>query len=80
MVDSGGSIIKTSDDGLLLQSSIQSDIIKMLFSRKNKEENPGDFENVSVGGGFVEFIERKQGREGFEAKSALHIFDSTTIP
>lgn len=65
--------IQISNDGLLLQSSIQADKIKIPFLEKLEW----------VPGGFVEFIERKidvatgEKREGFETDNANIIFDST---
>ena len=65
--------IQVSEDGLLLQSSIQADKVKYPFC--DKEE--------WVPGGFVEFIERRynpetgEKREGFETQNANVIFNST---
>lgn len=65
--------IQISQDGLLLQSSIQADLIKYKFM--DKEE--------WVPGGFIEFIERRinpntgNKRDGFETQNANIIFNST---
>ena len=65
--------IQVSQDGLLLQSSIQADKIKYPFLEKEEW----------IPAGFVEFIERRIDpntgvkREGFETQNANVIFDST---
>jgi len=73
MLEKGG-LVKTSADGLLLQSSIVSDSIILPFMDKHKKLY---YDNTP--GGFVEFVERKSGRDGFEADNALNIFDSTSV-
>lgn len=81
--DAGG-IIKTSSDGLLLQSSTISQVCEATFSGGDKH---------LIAGSYVEFAERKilpefknlpleeikreHRREGFEASNADKIFEST---
>jgi len=60
--------IKKSKDGNLLQSSTLS--TKNNYISHNKEV-------IGIPGPFIEFIERKDGREGFEPENALQIFSST---
>jgi hypothetical protein len=62
--------IVKSDDGKLLQASTISD--KILYKFPN-----GDIKIVPYS--FVEFIQRKDGREGFETKNATQIFKSTHL-
>jgi len=83
--DAGG-IIKTSKDGLLLQSSSVAEMIKADFS---------DHKTKEIAGSYVEFAERKimpefqdldqnqvlakHRRDGFETANADKIFESTFI-
>ena len=83
--DSGG-IIKTSEDGLLLQSSSVAEMIKADFS---------DHKTKEIAGSYVEFAERKilpefqnlnqdqimaeHRRDGFETANADKIFESTFV-
>jgi len=83
--DSGG-IIKTSKDGLLLQSSSVAEMIKADFS---------DHKTKKIAGSYVEFAERKilpefqnlnqdqimaeHRRDGFETANADKIFESTFV-
>jgi hypothetical protein len=67
--DSGGKI-KRSADGLLLQSSTVAEMVPAVFARGEEKMIPGSY---------VEFAERKNGREGFEAANADKIFESTDI-
>ncbi|MBN10157.1 MAG: DUF1338 domain-containing protein [Flavobacteriaceae bacterium] len=83
--DSGG-IIKTSKDGLLLQSSSVAEMIKADFS---------DHKTKEIAGSYVEFAERKilpefqnlnqdqimaeHRRDGFETANADKIFESTFV-
>jgi hypothetical protein len=60
--------IEKSIDGKLLQASTVADTIPYLFPN-------GETHNVPYA--FVEFVERKEGREGFETKNATRIFTST---
>ena len=60
--------IEISSDGKLLQASTIADKILYKFS---------DGELHLVPYAFVEFIERRNGREGFETKNAARIFTST---
>jgi len=60
--------IEISSDGKLLQASTIADKILYKFS---------DGELHLVPYAFVEFIERKNNREGFETKNASRIFTST---
>jgi hypothetical protein len=75
--DSGGKI-KTSTDGLLLQSSTVAEMIDAEFAGPN-----GQKIIKKIPGSYVEFAERRmlraQGmrREGFEADNANRIFEST---
>jgi len=69
-----GGIIKKSQDGLLLQSSTVSDLIETPFLNEYKKLYYDE-----IAGGFIEFVERKNNREGFESNNALNIFDSTSI-
>jgi len=65
--DSGGKI-KKSPDGNLLQSSTVAQMVKSIFAFGKEKMIPGSY---------VEFAERKDGREGFEAANADKIFEST---
>ncbi|MCB0284586.1 MAG: DUF1338 domain-containing protein [Calditrichaeota bacterium] len=79
--DSGGKI-KTSNDGLLIQSSTVAEMIDAEFSAMN-----GNTVIKKISGSYVEFAERKpltnernpdkSRRDGFEADNANHIFEST---
>lgn len=79
--DSGGKI-KTSNDGLLIQSSTVAEMIEAEFS--SVDGNP---EIKKISGSYVEFAERRpvhtdgnsasERREGFEADNADRIFEST---
>ena len=79
--DSGGKI-KTSADGLLVQSSTVAEMIDAEFSSVN-----GKPVVKKISGSYVEFAERRplstsgssksDRREGFEANSANRIFEST---
>lgn len=62
--------IAKSKDGKLLQASTVAD--KILYEFPNGETRLVPYT-------FVEFIERKDGREGFETKNATKIFTSTHI-
>ncbi len=61
--------IQVSSDGHLLQFSIMADTIDYKFSDGVK---PVPFS-------FIEFVERKNGRRGFEGDNAAKIFDSTKL-
>ena len=61
--------IQVSRDGQLLQFSIMADTIDFKFSDGVK---PVPFS-------FIEFVERKNGRRGFEGENAAKIFDSTRL-
>ena len=67
--DSGGKI-KRSTDGLLLQSSTVAEMVRATFAGGEEKMIPGSY---------VEFAERKNGREGFEAANADKIFESTYL-
>ncbi|MCA9735540.1 MAG: DUF1338 domain-containing protein [Deferribacteres bacterium] len=78
--DSGGKI-KTSEDGLLIQSSTVAEMIDAEFASSN--ETPVV---KKISGSYVEFAERRllqadgknsARREGFEASNADKIFEST---
>ena len=70
-ISTSGGQVKSSADKLLHQSSIVADQISILLqSRKEDRVIP-----TLVSGGYVEFVDRY--KEGFEADSAFHIFDST---
>jgi 4-hydroxyphenylpyruvate dioxygenase-like putative hemolysin len=60
--------LQTSQDGDLLQFSLESDKIQYTFANKSTQSIPGCF---------VELIERRNNREGFEANNATKIFEST---
>lgn len=62
------SSIQISSDGLLLQTSTVADMVKHKFACGNEEWLPGSF---------VEFIERKNNRDGFDENNANVIFKST---
>ncbi|SFE92257.1 protein of unknown function [Chitinophaga sp. CF118] len=84
VLNNAGGKIKTSPDGLLLQSSTVAKMIPATFA---------DNETLQIAGSYVEFAERKvlpqfahlpassitreQRREGFEAGNADKIFEST---
>lgn len=61
--------VQVSGDGELLQFSIKSDPITYMF-------NDGP---QKVPFSFIEFVERKNGRRGFEGQNAAKIFESTKI-
>jgi hypothetical protein len=61
--------IQVSEDGELLQFSIMADTIDYKFSDGMK----------AVPFSFIEFVERKNGRRGFEGQNAAKIFDSTKL-
>jgi Domain of unknown function (DUF1338) len=67
--DSGGKI-KESPDGLLLQSSTVAELVMARFEGGEEKMIPGSY---------VEFAERRNGREGFEAANANRIFESTYL-
>lgn len=79
--DSGGKI-KTSKDGLLIQSSTVAEMIDAEFTSTN-----GDTVIKKISGSYVEFAERRlldsdgdssgERREGFEVNNANRIFEST---
>ena len=60
--------IQQSSDGNLLQFGLKSDLVKHTFK---------DGSRLNIPSYFVEFAERKNGREGFESQNADAIFDST---
>lgn len=62
--------IEQSADGKLRQASTVADTIPYTFPNGEKREVPY---------AFVEFVERRDGREGFETKNATRIFTSTKI-
>jgi len=61
--------IQVSEDGDLLQFSIMADTIDYKFSDGVR----------AVPFSFIEFVERKNGRTGFEGQNAAKIFDSTKL-
>ena len=61
--------IQMSRDGNLLQFGLRSDLMKHTFA---------DGSALVIPSYFVEFAERRNGREGFESQNADAIFDSTT--
>lgn len=69
MNDSGG-LIKTSADGLLRQSATVASLVDAVFSDGSIHAIPGSY---------IEFAERREGREGFEAANADKIFESTFV-
>ena len=62
--------IEESMDGKLRQASTVADKIMYTFPNGDKHEVPCSF---------VEFVERREGREGFETKNAARIFTSTNV-
>jgi len=64
-----GNPIQVSRDGDLLQFSIMADTIDFKFSDGVR----------AVPFSFIEFVERKNGRRGFEGENAAKIFDSTKL-
>ncbi len=69
--DSGGKI-KVSRDGLLIQSSTVSEKVDGSFT----DEDGGAVTHL-ISGSYIEFAERKRGREGFDSQNADKIFEST---
>lgn len=69
-------VIHVSRDGLLLQASLVADPFTVPL-RVTRGDDDTMVKNVTLGGGFVEFIQR--GRDGFEPENALEIFESTSI-
>jgi len=87
-LNSSGSEIKTSKDGLLRQSSTVSKLIKAEFLDENKQkitqELSGSYVEFAERGILPQFstlastdIKREHRREGFEASNADKIFEST---
>jgi hypothetical protein len=62
--------IEESEDGKLRQASTIADKIPYRFANGETKEVPY---------AFVEFIERRDGRDGFETRNAANIFTSTNI-
>ena len=62
--------VEESADGNLRQASTVADKMMYTFPNGDKREVPY---------AFVEFIERKNGREGFETRNAAQIFTSTHL-
>lgn len=69
--DAGGKI-KTSQDGKLIQSSTVSQLIDAPFPTKD-----GKQVIKKISGSYVEFAQRIDGRDGFDAANANGIFEST---
>jgi hypothetical protein len=83
--DSGGKI-KTSPDGLLLQSSTVAGLVEAVFAGGVKKMIPGSYVEFAerrvlpqFAGWPAERIGREQRREGFEAGNADKIFESTFL-
>ncbi|MBS1606615.1 MAG: DUF1338 domain-containing protein [Bacteroidetes bacterium] len=83
--DSGGKI-KTSPDGLLLQSSTVAGLVEAGFAGGVKKMIPGSYVEFAerrvlpaFAGWPAERIGREQRREGFEAGNADKIFESTFV-
>jgi len=83
--DSGGKI-KTSPDGLLLQSSTVAGMVQAAFAGGVKKMIPGSYVEFAERRVLPEFagwpadrIGREQRREGFEAGNADKIFESTFV-
>jgi len=83
--DSGGKI-KTSPDGLLLQSSTVAGLVEAGFAGGTKKMIPGSYVEFAerrvlpaFAGRPAERIGREQRREGFEAGNADKIFESTFV-
>jgi len=83
--DSGGKI-KTSPDGLLLQSSTVAGLVEAGFAGGVKKMIPGSYVEFAerrvlpqFAGWPAEKIGREQRREGFEAGNADKIFESTFL-
>ena len=90
LLNTSGGKIKTSEDGLLLQSSTVAEMIDADFPHKD-----GAVQTHRIAGSFIEFAERKvlpefahlpeeqvtrvHRREGFEAGNADKIFESTYL-
>ena len=70
LLNNSGGKIKRSADGLLLQSSTVAELVPATFANGEQKMIPGSY---------VEFAERKNGREGFEAANADKIFESTDL-
>ncbi len=71
-LNSAGGKIKRSADGLLIQSSTVAQQQTTLFPHKD-----GITRNHDIAGSYVEFAERRKGRDGFEVGNADKIFEST---
>lgn len=83
--DSGGKI-KTSDDGLLLQSSTVAEMVMQHFAGGEEKLIPGSYLEFAERKVLPEFerlvpgsIMRHHRREGFEAANANKIFESTYL-
>ena len=83
-LSNAGGYIKTSKDGLLLQSSTISKLTTATFSNGDKHQIAGSYVEFAERKILPKFkhlpaneIERKHRREGFEAANADKIFEST---
>ncbi len=83
-MNTAGGIIKTSPDGLLLQSSTVAKTVVADFSDNQQHEISGSYVEFAERRPLPEFedsnpseLQREQRREGFEAGNADKIFEST---
>ncbi len=83
-MNTAGGIIKTSPDGLLLQSSTVAQTIMAEFSDHQQHEISGSYVEFAERRPLPEYsninpleLQREQRREGFEAGNADKIFEST---
>src|SRR6056300_21134 len=81
--DAGGEI-KTSQDGLLRQSSSVANHVEAIFSKGETKQIAGSYVEFAERGVLPEFLDidpkklqRKHRREGFETSNADRIFEST---
>jgi len=86
VLNSSGGIIKTSNDGLLRQSSSVAEMVDATFAYNEKMKISGSYVEFAERSILPEFksldkndIKREHRREGFEAANADKIFESTYL-
>ncbi len=86
VLNSSGGIIKTSNDGLLRQSSSVAEMVDATFAHNEKMKISGSYVEFAERSILPEFksldkndIQREHRREGFEAANADKIFESTYL-
>jgi hypothetical protein len=84
-LNSAGGVVKTSPDGLLVQSSTVAKTVEAEFQGGRKEEIPGSYVEFAWRGVLPQYqdlpkdqVRRDHRRDGFEAQNADGIFESTS--